>query len=128
MEYKKIIQIHLYRKPGAGSCCPLAVFRVQIIKILNFSEYLPQETQNDALFQCNHCSQCVYKTVYKEHIRYINEKNRFGSAKRLKGIALKLFVIYHFCNPDEHGLIKSLSPKELATYLGCMCGLFIMQI
>lgn len=88
-------------------------------KNIEFLEYLPQETQNDALFQCNHCSQCVYKTVYKEHIRYINEKNRFGSAKRLKGIALKLFVIYHFCNPDEHGLIKSLSPKELATYLGC---------
>lgn len=88
-------------------------------KNIEFLEYLPQETQSDALFQCNHCSQCVYKTVYKEHIRYINEKNRFGSAKRLKGIALKLFVIYHFCNPDDHGLIKSLSPKELAAYLGC---------
>lgn len=88
-------------------------------KNIEFLEFMPAEIQQQACMCCQNCSHAVYKTVYHQRIKYINEKNMFGSAPRLKGIALKLFVIYHFMNPDEHGLVQSLSPKELASYLGC---------
>lgn len=88
-------------------------------KNIDFLEYLPDKTQQEALACCNACQHCVYKTITEEHTRYINEKNMFGNAPRLKGIALKLLVIYHFKNPDDHGLVRRLSPKKLAAYLNC---------
>lgn len=88
-------------------------------KNIEYYEFMPAEIQQQACSCCDNCPHAVYKTVYHQHQKYINEKNMYGNAPRLKGIALKLFVIYHFKNPDDNGLVQSLSPKKLAAYLGC---------
>ncbi|MDD3361819.1 MAG: hypothetical protein PHW34_09130 [Hespellia sp.] len=88
-------------------------------KYIEFFEFMPPEIQEKAKNCCANCPHAVYKTVVHESYKYINEKNMFGFAPRLKSIALKLLLIYHFSNPDEHGLVCSMSPKELAAYLHC---------
>lgn len=55
----------------------------------------------------------------KEKIVYINEINRFGYAKRLKMLPLKLFLLYHHLPIDVIGIIKDISISELAEYLNC---------
>ena len=86
---------------------------------IEFLEYMPDEVQHCAQKRCDNCPSSVYKTITHESYKYINEKNQFGNAPRLKSIAIKLLLIYHFSFPDENGLIKNLLPKELARYLGC---------
>lgn len=86
---------------------------------IDFLEYLPEEVQKVAINCCEHCPHAVYKTVTHESYKYINEKNMFGSSPRLKSIALKLLLIYHFSYPDDNGFVKGISPKELAEMLGC---------
>lgn len=88
-------------------------------KNIDFYEYMPAEIQKEACNNCKNCPHAVYKTITHEHVKYINERNMYGNAPRLKAIALKLLVIYHFSCPDERGFVRSLSPKELASYLGC---------
>lgn len=93
-------------------CCPN-------YKNIEFYDYMPAEIQDTAKKCCESCPYAVYKTVTHEQVRYINEKNLFGNAPRLKAIALKLLVIYHFAYPDERGFVHGLSPKELSQLLGC---------
>lgn len=86
---------------------------------IEYLEYLPAEIQKSATCCCENCPHAVYKTVTHETYKYVNEKNMFGSSPRLKSIALKLLLIYHFANPDENGFVRGISPKELANMLGC---------
>lgn len=88
-------------------------------KNIEFFEYMPAEIQEAAQCRCNNCPYATYKTVTHETYKYVNEKNRFGFSPRLKSIALKLLLIYHFSNPDENGIVKDLSPKDLSIFLGC---------
>lgn len=69
--------------------------------------------------QCRTCSQAVWESAYTTHIKYINEKNRYGYQPTLKANAIKLFITYHFLQPDALGFIKNVSVKELAKLLGC---------
>lgn len=69
--------------------------------------------------QCRTCSQAVWDISYTTHIEYINEKNRYGYQPTLKANAIKLFITYHFLQPDAHGFIKNVSVKELAASLNC---------
>lgn len=69
--------------------------------------------------QCKGCSQAVYTTEYKIHKKYVNEKNQFGYQHTLKSCSIKLLLIYHFLQPDAHGMIKDVSVKGLAKLIGC---------
>lgn len=69
--------------------------------------------------QCGTCSQAVWEPSYTTHIKYFNEKNRYGYQPTLKTNAIKLFITYHFLQPDALGFIKNVSIKELAESLGC---------
>lgn len=69
--------------------------------------------------QCRTCSQAVWDASYTTHIEYINEKNRYGYQPTLKANAIKLFITYHFLQPDALGFIKNVSVKELAGHLNC---------
>ena len=88
-------------------------------KYAEFKEYMPEEIQKRCSEICNKCPHAVYKTVLEESTCYVNEKNRFGYAPRLKAIAIKLLLIYHFCQPDDRGVVKNLSVKQLAELIGC---------
>lgn len=69
--------------------------------------------------QCRTCSQAVWETTYSTRIEYINEKNRYGYQPTLKANAIKLFITYHFLQPDALGFIKNVNIKELAESLKC---------
>lgn len=69
--------------------------------------------------QCKTCAQAVWEPSYTTHIKYINEKNRYGYQPTLKTNAIKLFITYHFLQPDALGFIKNVSIKELAGLLDC---------
>lgn len=69
--------------------------------------------------QCRTCSQAVWESVYTTHTKYINEKNRYGYQPTLKTNAIKLFITYHFLQPDALGFIKNVSVKDLAELLDC---------
>lgn len=84
---------------------------------IDFEEYMPEETRIQAHCQCDSCPNRVYKTVVKE--KYVNEKNIFGYAPRLKAIAIKLLVLYHFMEPSEQGIIHGVSFSEIAETLNC---------
>lgn len=66
---------------------------------------------------CSGCSSSVWEPSYSVH--YVNEKNRYGYQPTLKANAIRLFLLYHFLQPDENGFIKNVSKKELAETLGC---------
>lgn len=69
--------------------------------------------------QCRTCSQAVWESTYTTYTKYINEKNRYGYQPTLKVNAIKLFITYHFLQPDALGFIKNVSVKELAELLDC---------
>ena len=88
-------------------------------KNIDFYEYMPEEVQKMASDRCASCPYAVYKTITHEHHKYINEKNMYGFAPRLKTAALKLLLVYHFMSPDKNGVIQDISFKEIAEYIGC---------
>ena len=88
-------------------------------KYVEFAEYMPPQVKTQAECKCAGCPFAKYKTVYKEHIKYINEKNHYGYAKRLTAIPLKLLLIYHFGSPNPQGIVRGYNTTELAKYLGC---------
>ena len=69
--------------------------------------------------QCRTCSQAVWEHTYTTYTEYINEKNRYGYQPTLKSNAIKLFITYHFLQPDALGFIKNVCIKDLAELLGC---------
>lgn len=113
--YKEIEYIKTQKVDYSASGC----FACPNYKNIEFFEYMPSSVQTKAKCCCDTCPYKKYRTVYEEKVKYINEKNMYGNTPRLKSIALKLFVIYHFMNPDEHGLVKGLSIKDLADKIGC---------
>ena len=88
-------------------------------KNIDYLEYLPDETKAQVLHCCKNCPHATYKKVIHETYKYVNEKNMYGNTPRLKAIALKLLMVYHFLKPDENGFIKNVSIKELAALLHC---------
>lgn len=69
--------------------------------------------------KCRECSSSVWEASYTIHTRYINEKNKYGYQPTLKANAIKLFLLYHFLQPDGNGFIKNVSIKALADRIGC---------
>lgn len=86
-------------------------------KYIEFEEYMPEEIRIKAHCQCDTCPHREYKTVVKE--KYVNEKNVFGYSPRLKAIAIKVLVLYHFLEPNEQGIIHDVSYSEIAKMLNC---------
>ncbi|MBQ3512334.1 MAG: hypothetical protein IJA32_00845, partial [Lachnospiraceae bacterium] len=113
--YKKIVYTEVQELDRKESGC----FSCENYKQIEFLEYLPKECQEKACQNCKDCPHAVYKTVTKESYQYVNEKNMYGYKPRLKAIALKLMLIYHFAEPDDKGLVRCLSPKKLASMLHC---------
>ena len=68
--------------------------------------------------KCRGCSSAVWESSYTV-TRYINEKNLYGYQPTLKANAIKLFLLYHFLQPDGNGFIKNISVKALADRIGC---------
>ncbi len=94
-------------------------FACENYKNIEFYDYMPEEVRSRAKKCCENCPCAVYRTVIHESYKYINETNIFGNKPRIKAIALKLLLVYHFLSPDDHGVVAGLSSKELAEYLGC---------
>ena len=69
--------------------------------------------------KCRECSSSVWESAYIVHTRYINEKNMYGYQPTLKANAIKLFLLYHFLQPDGNGFLKNVSVKALAGKIGC---------
>ena len=88
-------------------------------KNVEFAEFMPPQIQTKAKQCCASCPFAQYKTVYKEHVKYINEKNLFGYARRLTAIPLKLLLVYHFGSPNPQGIVRGYNTTQLAAYLGC---------
>lgn len=72
---------------------------------------------------CANCSHCVYKEVVEEHVKYINEGNRYatkiGYSKTLKANGLKLLLVIHLMHPNRYGHVFDLDISELKDILGC---------
>lgn len=72
---------------------------------------------------CANCTHRVYKDIVEEHVKYINEKNRYaakiGYSETLKANGLKLFLVLHMLHPNRFGHIFDLSIRELREILGC---------
>lgn len=52
-------------------------------------------------------------------VLYVNEKNLFGYQHSLKTNAIKLFLLYHFLQPDSNGFIQHIPVSLLAEEIGC---------
>lgn len=113
--YKKTTYEKIQELDRAATGC----FSCPYYNDIDFLEYLPEACQKEALARCVQCSHRVYKDVYREITKYINEKNMYGNKPRLKSVAMKLLLLYHFLSPDENGIIRSINPKSVAKYLQC---------
>lgn len=113
--HKEVIYTESQELDYAASGC----FECDNYKNVQFYDFMPDEVRHETDNRCKNCPYAVYRTVTHETLRNINEKNIFGNKKRLKAIALKLLLIYHFASPDEHGLVRDISAAELADMLNC---------
>lgn len=62
----------------------------------------------------NTCEICPHVKAHKE---YRNESNQYGTRKCLNTNALLLFLLYHFLQPDENGIVRNVSVQEIADLL-----------
>jgi len=73
--------------------------------------------------QCENCSKRKYKEENIVKRVYFNEYNKYGNAygyhPRLKCVAIKLMLLFHFQSPDSDGYCIGLDPEQLANTLGC---------
>ena len=81
-------------------------------KNVEFAEFMPPQIQTKAKQCCASCPFAQYKTVYKEHVKYINEKNLFGYARRLTAIPLKLLLVYLFGSPNPQGIVRGYNTTQ----------------
>lgn len=88
-------------------------------KYVEFADFMPPQLQAETKCRCTGCPFARYKTVYKEHVKYINEKSYYGYAKRLSAIPLKLLLLYHFGTPNPQGIVRGYNATELARFLDC---------
>lgn len=109
----------VYTESRELDCAVSGCFACENYKNIEFYEYMPKEVQAAAKQCCESCPHAVYRTVIHESCKYINEANIFGNKPRIKSIALKLLLVYHFLSPDDQGMVCGLSSRELAGYLGC---------
>lgn len=109
----------VYTESQELDCAASGCFSCENYRNIEFSDYMPEEVRACAERCCEHCPHAVYKTVIHESYKYINEANIFGNKPRIKAIALKLLLIYHFLSPDDQGMVSGLSANELAESLGC---------
>ena len=90
----------------------------------------PQSAQyNDAVSACRKCQYgktLEINTVIKPRLlekekkkRYVNEKNRYGYAKRLKLRSVLLFIAYHMIVSNSNGILRNVSISDLADLLKC---------
>lgn len=98
-----------------SGCCDCEIYKLKC----QFAALGLTEVCDTLQEQCRTCSQAVWDVSYTTHIEYINEKNRYGYRPTLKANAIKLFITYHFLQPDALGFIKNVSVKELAAFLDC---------
>lgn len=81
------------------------------------------ESYLSARYACANCKHCIYKDVVEEHVKYINEHNRYatkiGYAETLKANGLKLLLVLHMMHPNRYGHIFDISITELKDILGC---------
>lgn len=113
--HKEIIYTETKKLDCEASGCFSCVNHTQ----LELGDIFDKEAQLKALDHCKNCPNAKYTTVYDEKTIYVNEKNKFGYQPRLKQIALKLLLLYHFAEPDDNGLVRGLEPKKLAALLQC---------
>lgn len=98
-----------------SGCCDCKIYKLKC----QFAALGLTEACDTLQGQCRTCSHAVWETSYSAHIEYINEKNRYGYQPTLKANAIKLFITYHFLQPDALGFIKNVSIKGLAALLNC---------
>lgn len=76
-----------------------------------------------AQYACSNCGHCVYKEVVEEHVKYVNEGNRYatkiGYSKTLKANGLKLLLVIHMMHPNRYGHVFDLNISDLKDILGC---------
>ncbi len=93
--------------------CPVHKLKEEL-RLLGLTEEASQIHE-----KCRECSSSVWESSYTIHTRYVNEKNRYGYQPTLKANAIKLFLLYHFLQPDGNGFLKNISVKALADKIGC---------
>lgn len=66
----------------------------------------------------NHCNHCPLRGSCQDidllSVEYINEKNRYGSKKKVCRNSILLFILLHTLNPSKNGFIKNVSVTLLA--------------
>ena len=77
--------------------CPVHKLKEEL-RLLGLTEEASQIHE-----KCRECSSSVWESSYTIHTRYVNEKNRYGYQPTLKANAIKLFLLYHFLQPDGNG-------------------------
>ena len=83
--------------------CPVHKLKEEL-RLLGLTEEASQIHE-----KCRECSSSVWESSYTIHTRYVNEKNRYGYQPTLKANAIKLFLLYHFLQPDGNGFLKNIS-------------------
>ena len=111
--FKEVITVDTPKLDVEASGC----FSCDNYHNIQFFEFLPKQIQDETQNRCANCKNAVYCKRYK--VRYINEANRYGIQPRLKSNAIKLLLVYHFCNPDGNGLVRNVDIKDLANLIGC---------
>ena len=67
--------------------------------------------------KCPEYDSCTEKDNITYVKKYINEKNKYGYAKKLGTNSIKLFLSYHTLHPDKNGIIMDVDLKEQAALL-----------
>ena len=115
IEYKTVKKLD--EKASGCFACPIYSQKQFYASQPESNEYL------NACYQCTKCNHQVLKTVTVEQVKYINEKNKYGTkvgySKTLKANGLKLLIILHMMHPDRFGYIYNLKVSELKAVLKC---------
>ena len=103
----------------ASGCFECSVYSLKSV----YRDHPESEQYISACYRCANCPHRIFKQVVEEHVKYINERHRYGTkigySKTLKAIGLKLFIVLHMMHPNRHGHIFNLSISELKEVLGC---------
>lgn len=115
IEYRTVSKLD--EKASGCFACPIYSQKLFYADQPDGNEYL------NACYQCTKCKHRVTKEVTEEHVKYINEKNKYatkiGYSETLKSNGLKLLIVLHMMHPDRYGYIYNLSISELKDTLKC---------
>ena len=91
-----------------------------------FPDSIPYKNALDKCKQCPNWNICNVAETNKKlknelmlNKKYINEKNKYGSEKRLKYTAIMLLILCHLMKPDENGILRDQSVEDMAQQLKC---------